>query len=401
MPPAEGRDLPWELQRKHFNLGPSAKSVGTCTRTGKDCYSCKRVKVDSQSKDKKKRLLADRRKVSISNVFQMMDVTPLYTKTEKGDYVADNPPPECWSEIEKDEDGDPIGKCQRCSWNESCAGGLQIAALSGKRIDEVADYFSDDTDPTSLIEGMNFKVTKKGKTFGNISYSVESGEEYKWRIPKAIRKYITEHFKDLVDITKPATPQETEESWKGKQDEGDLPECFGEFEEKKKCKQCEFVELCSEETEIDKDSDDDDKPKKKAKKVVEEEDDDDDDDKPKKKAKKVVEEDDDDDDDDNKPKKKVVDDDDDDDDDNSKEKDILESLDRTELKAFIKNNDLEVKVTKDMEDDEIRESIRQSLAEDDDNEKPKKKKKVVEEEDDDDDVKESIKEKLKAKAHKK
>ncbi|MFH1209646.1 MAG: hypothetical protein V1663_02560 [archaeon] len=271
LPPMEGREVPWEHQKRHFSLGPSMKGFSPCTETGKDCFACKMVRKDSNSADKKVRALAEKRKQSSANIFQMMDVTPLYTKKKKKGkttFVPDNPPPKCWGSIEVDEDGDPIGKCQRCTWNKSCSEGVTKAALSGQRIDDLCDYFDKDIDLTDLKTGRNIKVVKKGKTFGDISYSVEAGEELAWEIPKHMRNFIKKNFIDLVEATKHATPEETEDAWKGRSSSDDLPECFGEFNsKKKKCKKCEYNDVCSEEKDSGDNDDDDKKKKKESKKV--------------------------------------------------------------------------------------------------------------------------------------
>jgi hypothetical protein len=128
----------------------------------------------------------------------------------------------------------------------------------------------------------------------------------------------------------------------------------------------------------------DDKPSKKktskkvTKKVVEEEDEDEGDDdsddeeeeeeKPKKKsakapakkaAKKVEEEEEE---DDEEPEEA---DDEEEDDSDEAEDDGLDDMDRTELKKYIKDNDLEVSVKKSMTDDDLREAIREAMGGDD------------------------------------
>lgn len=122
----------------------------------------------------------------------------------------------------------------------------------------------------------------------------------------------------------------------------------------------------------DEDDDEDEKPaKKKSSKKSEPEDDDDSDDdedeKPAKKgkAKKQPEPEDEDEDDEDE---------DDDDSDSDDDDDELDGLDRSELKKYIKENELEVTVKKSMSDDDIREAIRAAQKSDDD-----------EDEDDDDD----------------
>lgn len=60
------------------------------------------------------------------------------------------------------------------------------------------------------------------------------------------------------------------------------------------------------------------------------------------------------------------DDDDDDDSDDDDDDDGLDEMDRTELKKYIAENDLEVKVKKSMDDDDIREAIREAEGADDD-----------------------------------
>ena len=125
----------------------------------------------------------------------------------------------------------------------------------------------------------------------------------------------------------------------------------------------------------------DDKPYKKktskkvTKKVVEEEDEDEEDDdeeeeeeKPKKKSakapskkatKKVEEEEEE---DDEEPEEA---DDEEEDDSDEAEDDGLDDMDRTELKKYIKDNDLEVSVKKSMTDDDLREAIREAMGGDD------------------------------------
>ena len=112
----------------------------------------------------------------------------------------------------------------------------------------------------------------------------------------------------------------------------------------------------------DEDDDEDEKPaKKKSSKKSEPEDDDDSDDdedeKPAKKgkAKKQPE-----------PEDEDDEDDDDDDSDSDDDDDELDGLDRSELKKYIKENELEVTVKKSMSDDDIREAIRAAQKSDDD-----------------------------------
>lgn len=134
---------------------------------------------------------------------------------------------------------------------------------------------------------------------------------------------------------------------------------------------------------------DDDKPAKKktskkvTKKVVEEEDEDEGDDsdneeeeKPKKKATKKVEEEENEE-DDEEPEA----DDEEEDDSDEAGGGGLDDMDRTELKKYIKDNDLEVSVKKSMSDDDLREAIREAMVEgdepeDDEEEEEKPKAKV-------------------------
>lgn len=62
------------------------------------------------------------------------------------------------------------------------------------------------------------------------------------------------------------------------------------------------------------------------------------------------------------------DDDEDEDEDEDEEDDDLEDMDRKELKAYIKENDLDVKVTKKMDEDDIREAISEANDDEDDDE---------------------------------
>ena len=68
---------------------------------------------------------------------------------------------------------------------------------------------------------------------------------------------------------------------------------------------------------------------------------------------------------------------------------MLAELNRKELKEFIKENELDIKVKKSMSEDDIRDEIREILEDDDD------------QDEDDEDEEDDIKEKLKAKAKKK
>ncbi len=258
LPPQEGVDLPWIKVRKHFNLGPDENGICNCTETGKDCFICKKVRIGENSSKKKERDKAAKQKVSTGYVSQGIDVTPLYSK-EKKKWVADNPPPKCWGSPKKDEDDEFIGKCQRCSWNESCDKGIQLCSMSGQRIDDIADYF-DDCDLTDLKKGRNILVKRKGKGKFNTSYKVKVKKDYQWEIPKFMRKFIEENFIDLLEELAPATPEETEEAYLGGSENDDLPDCFGNFVKgKKKCKKCEYSDLCEEETDIsDNDNDNDD-----------------------------------------------------------------------------------------------------------------------------------------------
>jgi hypothetical protein len=173
LPPVEGEDLPWIRTRKHFNLGPNQKGVSMCTPTGNDCYICKKAKILSNSPDKKQRDLGMKYNVSRSYAFQCVDMTPMYSKEGKK-WVADNPPPKCWGQAKVDDDGDFVGKCGRCSWNESCSRGVQMSNLSGQRIDDIADYF-DECDLTDFVDGRNILVKRKGEGFGT-SYTIDAGE---------------------------------------------------------------------------------------------------------------------------------------------------------------------------------------------------------------------------------
>lgn len=399
MPPPEDFEVPWVRVRRHFSLGPSQTGFSPCTETGKDCYICKQNKIKLQSQNKKERALAERRRQSIGYLFQMLDVTPLYSKKEgKNKWVADNPPPKCWGQIKVDDEGDPIGKCQRCSWNESCSPKLQVCVMSGQRIDDIADFFSEDVDITSLKNGWNIKVTKKVKGTGlsATSYTIDSSEELAWPIPKEIKEVIEKEFKDIREFAKPATAEETETAYKGESAESDLPECFGEFEKKnkKKCASCEYADLCSEESDVDADIEEDEeeeKPKKKNKV------------KPKKSKKKVEEDEEEDEEEEDEEEGVDEDEDEDVDEDEEEEEDeeveeedegegaLLSSMDRDELKDFIKSNDLSIKVTKSMSDKDIRSEIMKQLGDEDEED----------EEDEEEDRGREIKEKLKAKAKKK
>lgn len=431
LPPSINMMVPWVQHRRHFGLGKNQKSVGPCTETGKDCFSCKQVRKDLNAQKVKVRKLAERRKVSITNAFQMVDVTPLYTKTKKKGktkFTPDNPPSECWGQIKLDEDGDPVkSKCQKCLWNESCKEGVTIGGLSGQRIDEISSYFEGDKlDITDLIEGRNIKIVKKGKTFGNTSYKVDASSKYNWEIPSSMQDAIKKRFQDLTEILKPGTPQETEDAWKGRTESDDMPECLGEFNpKKKKCKECEFADICSEEESIDdelssNDNDDDKKGKKKKSKKGKEKEgnddnndndnndndnnddnndnddnDNDNDDNDDDKKKEEGNDNNNDNDNDNNNNNNNDDDDDNDDDDNnnnddkkkddSNEKDDpLEDMDKKQLKKFIKKNNLKVRVKDDMNEKKIRKLIHEEL----DNVSKKQKAK-------------EIKNKLKEKAKKK
>lgn len=160
----------------------------------------------------------------------------------------------------------------------------------------------------------------------------------------------------------------------------------------------EHVEEIKAQYDGDDSEEEDDKPAKKktskkvTKKVVEEEEEDEDDsddeeeeeEKPKKKSapakktsKKVEEEEDDEEDEDETEE-------DDEEESDDAEDDGLDDMDRTELKKYIKDNDLEVSVKKSMSDDDLREAIREAVGgddseeedEDDEEEEEKPKAKV-------------------------
>ena len=259
LPPVEGQDFPWMPSKKHFSLTDSMKGVGGCTFNPKTCFVCKQVSKDLNSPKKKIREIADKRKVSSGYAFQMIDVTPLYTKKKKDEFVADNPPPDCWGEVKIDEEGDFVGKCLKCSWNQSCSRGVQIGNLSGQRIDDVATCAAGGIDISDLKEGRNIRIKRKGEGFGT-SYTIYCDEDLAWTVPKKMRKFISENFIDLCEVVRPATPQETEESWYGKSEDVDMPSCYGEYgeENKKKCKKCEYADICKEEKAIEKESNDND-----------------------------------------------------------------------------------------------------------------------------------------------
>lgn len=82
----------------------------------------------------------------------------------------------------------------------------------------------------------------------------------------------------------------------------------------------------------------------------------------KKSVKKVVEEEDDDDDDENEDP--VEDNSDDEEEDDNADGDEFDDMDRKALKKYIKDNDLDIVVKKSMEDDDIREAIRNANSED-------------------------------------
>lgn len=121
------------------------------------------------------------------------------------------------------------------------------------------------------------------------------------------------------------------------------------------------------------DEEEEEKPKKKSTKA------------PAKKAAKKVEEEEDEE-DDEEPEA----DDEEEDDSDEAEDDGLDDMDRTELKKYIKDNDLEVSVKKSMSDDDLREAIREAMSEGDD-----------ESEEEDDDEEEETKAKVSLKDIKK
>ena len=115
------------------------------------------------------------------------------------------------------------------------------------------------------------------------------------------------------------------------------------------------VEEDEDEAEDADDSDDEEeeeeKPKKKSSKVA-----------PAKKSKKVEEEEEDDEEDEDETEEE------DEEESEDAEDDGLDDMDRTELKKFIKENDLEVSVKKSMSDDVLREAIREAMGGDDSDE---------------------------------
>jgi len=411
--PAVTEKLPWRQRRVHFGLGEEQKGVCNCTKTGKDCHACKKVKIDEASKSKKIRALASRRGVSISNVFQAIDVSPLYTKVGKKKWKSDNPPPDCWGNVKKDEDGDFLGKCSKCSWNTSCNAGIVIATLSGARIDDLAEFF-DETDITDLKKGRNICIIKKGKTFGTISYKVDAGKSFSWKVPDFMIKYIKSNFADLKEITKPATPAETKDAWEGKSRDDDIPECFGEYKKNKKCKKCEYADLCEEESGIEEELEEEEDmeeeeveekeaPKKKKKKAAIETEEDEDEEDEEEDEEEEDEEDEEDDEEEDEEEDEDEEDEDEEDEEEDKEEeeeeeeeeeketeeeedeeDILKTMNRDSLKKFIKDNELSIKVKTSMNDDDIRNIIKKEL-----------------EKDDDESSGEEIKKKLKAKANQK
>ena len=345
LPPVEGQDMPWLPQKKHFSLTESQKGISNCTYEPKTCYICKQVSKDLNASKKNVRALADKRKAKLAYAFQMIDVTPLYTKEGKNKFVADNPPPKCWGQVKIDDEGDFIGKCRKCEWNEACARGIQIGALSGQRIDDITD----------LREGRNILIKRTGEGLGT-TYSISCDEDYAWSIPKNIRKFIKENFIDLCDIVKPATPEETEEAWHGTTTDVDMPPCYGEYDEgKKKCKKCEYSDLCEDEKIVeseDNNNNDNDDGKKKRKKKKDK----------KKPTKKTKEENNDDNDNNNNDNN----DNDNDDENNNDDEDVLKTMNKKELKQFIKDNDLDIKIKKEMSEDDIRKAIKKELEEKDD-----------------------------------
>lgn len=101
----------------------------------------------------------------------------------------------------------------------------------------------------------------------------------------------------------------------------------------------------------DEEEEEEEKPKKKSSKAV-----------PAKKSKKVEEEEEDDEEDEDETEEE------DEEESDDAEDDGLDDMDRTELKKYIKENDLEVSVKKSMSDDDLREAIREAMGGDDSDE---------------------------------
>lgn len=230
-----------------------------------------------------------------------------------------------------------------------------------------------ETDPfTDIDEGLPVMVgynknpnRKKGENYYDVAFA-------KKPTPRPLSDAELEYFstlKPLNEIIGKYTMQDFDRALAGLQIFDEEHE-IGLFDDDDWLEKVEEIRA-----QYDSDDDEDDGKRKSAKKTSKKnsDDEDEDDEKPakKKSSKKSEPEDDDDsdDEDDEKPAKKGKskkqpepededEDDEDDEDDSDSDDDELDGLDRSELKKYIKENELEVTVKKSMSDDDIREAIR-------------------------------------------
>lgn len=216
-----------------------------------------------------------------------------------------------------------------------------------------------ETDPfTDIDEGLPVMVgynknpnRKKGENYYDVAFA-------KKPTPRPLSDAELEYFstlKPLNEVIGKYTMQDFDRALAGLQIFDEEHE-IGLFDDDDWLEKVEVIRA-----QYDSDDDEDGGKRKSAKKTSKkkfDDEDDDEDEKPAKKgkAKKQLEPEDEDDEDE----------DDDDDSDSDDDDDELDGLDRSELKKYIKENELEVTVKKSMSDDDIREAIRAAQKSDDD-----------------------------------
>jgi len=276
-PPHENLNgLPYKAQGVHRSCGPEKKLTLTCRRDTKaellkKCPQCIEVNdLYSSKSDAKKKEGKDKRRQQ-KYLFGVLDMTA-FVDAEGMFIKPKQDPKNCFGKYIGDKEKKGFKTCKICSetkggWGGVCRVGVCSWAVGVTLYEAIVKAFKMHGDITDPKNGKIMSVEQEGEG-GHQKYKVTGWFDFKLPIP--VRKWMTANIIDLNTVFPAKTKQEMEAAMKGVDleenlDEADLPPCFGDadvFDKMRKvCKVCEALELC--ETQITEKSKSSKKPKKK------------------------------------------------------------------------------------------------------------------------------------------
>lgn len=255
--------IPYQRRGVHRNCGPQGDKTFSCLRDHpkepvEQCPQCIEVATLFSTGDDAKIKRGQKKQRKQRFVFQGLDMSSFVN--EQGKPIKPKEVPECFGNYVGDETAKGFKRCKKCvetpgSWGQTCMKGVCTWNTGPQLYEPIMDQFDLQGDVTDVKTGQNIIITQKGKDgSGREKYTVKGWVNFE--LPKPVIKWMNENLTDLTRYFPPKSKPEIEAIMAGIEyeedlEDADLPQCFGDINEfkegQKKCKECEAFKACKAE----------------------------------------------------------------------------------------------------------------------------------------------------------